>query len=146
MDDPQAQLAQRPTFEEAEKGYLTLLADLKRIVDEQQPGLEWQESEPTLRDRGGCAAPFDRVEDAKRGVYGIGRGAKGAVEDGTWQPTVDAMLVPLRAAGFTEVTVLQDQPGAHEVSVGDPSTGARVVFGTKTGTILTLYGACALSG
>ena len=36
------------------------------------------------------------------------------------------------------------EPGAHEISVGDPRTGARVVFGTKVGTILTRYGGCFL--
>lgn len=141
--DPREQLAQRPTFEEAEKRYLALLADLRDIVDAQQPGLRWNEAEPVRSDRGGCGAPFDRVDGAKNGNYTFD-GAEGAVEDANWTKAVDAMKAPLAAQGFTEVTVLQDEPGAHEISVGDPATGARVVFGTKAGTILTLYGACFL--
>lgn len=141
--DPREQLAQRPSFEEAEKGYLALLTDLRSIVDEQQPGLRWNEAEPVRSDRGGCGQPFDRVDGAKNGNYTFD-GAEGAVEDANWQRTLDAMKAPLAAQGFTELQVLQDEPGAHEVSVGDPATGARVVFGTKTGTILTLYGGCFL--
>lgn len=142
--DAREQLAQRPSFEQAEQGYLALLADLKRIVDEKAPGLDWPSDQPAQRSRGGCSAPFDRVEGAENANYSIGRGAHGAVGDAVWQQTVDALLVPLTAQGFTEVTVLQDQPGAHEISVGDPDTGARVVFGTKVGTVLSLYGACFL--
>ena len=83
------------------------------------------------------------VEGAKNANYSVGRGATRAV------PTPVAAdrrrpARPLTAKGFTEVTVLQDEPGAHEVSVADPGTGARVVFGTKTGTILSLYGGCFL--
>lgn len=142
--DAQEQLAARPSFEQAERGYLDLLTDLKRVIDEQVPGLEWQADAPSERSRSGCSEPFDRVEGAKNANYSIGRGAEGAVTDAQWQPTVDALLVPLKAQGFTDLTVLQDEPGAHEVSVADPSTGARVVFGTKAGTILTLYGGCFL--
>ncbi|MGG5259069.1 LppA family lipoprotein [Phycicoccus avicenniae] len=142
--DPREQLAQRPTFEAAERGYLDLLAELKRILDERVPGLEWQSEGPAERSRGGCGEPFDRVDGAENANYSVGRGAMGAVPDAQWQPTVDALRVPLGEQGFTQVTVLQDEPGAHEVSIGDPHTGARVVFGTKVGTILTLYGACFL--
>ncbi|XKG26146.1 LppA family lipoprotein [Phycicoccus jejuensis] len=142
--DPREQLAQRPTFEEAEKGYLALLVELRDTIDAQAPGLEWQADAPSQRSRSVCSAPFDSVEGAENANYSIGRGAKGVVPDERWQATVDAMLVPLREQGFSEVTVLQDEPGAHQVSAGDPATGARVEFGTKAGTVLTLYGACFL--
>lgn len=142
--DARAQLEQRPTFEEAEAGYLALLRELRRVLDERAPGLRWLEPEPSRSDLGGCGAPFDRVDGAASGIYTAGDAAEGAVEDARWQATLDALLVPLRDRGFDQVTVLQDEPGAHEVSVGDPRTGARVVVGTKVGTVLTLYGGCFL--
>lgn len=142
--DPREQLAQRPSFEEAEQGYLALLSDLKGVIDERSPDLQWQADGPGERSMGGCGSPFDRVKGAKNANYSLGRGAKGAVSDEQWDPTVQALMDPLKARGFTQVTVLQDQPGAHEIAVGDPATGARVTFGTKKGTILTLYGACFL--
>ncbi len=63
--DPREQLAQRPTFEEAEKGYLALLADLRDIVDAQQPGLRWNEAEP-VRSTAAAVVPPSTASTGRR--------------------------------------------------------------------------------
>ncbi len=141
--DARDQLSTRPSFEAAERDYLALLGDVRATVDAASPGLQWRDDTASRSDRGVCGAPFDRVEGAKTGIYTSGD-AVGAIPDERWPEVVASVTDVLRDRGFGEVTVLQDEPGSHEISVGDPATGARVVLGTNVNTILTLYGACFL--
>lgn len=141
--DAREQLTDRPSFEVAERGYLATLDEVRTAVDAAAPGLQWRDGVASRTDRGVCGAPFDRVDGAKTGIYTSGD-AVGAIADERWPQVVAAVTDLLGARGFGEVTVLQDEPGAHEISVGDPATGARVVLGTNANTILTLYGGCFL--
>lgn len=141
--DAQEQLTSRPSFEAAERDYLDTLDEVRATVGAAVPDLQWRAEAASRSDRGVCAAPFDRVDGAKTGIYSSGD-AVGAIPDQRWPEVLASVTALLRDRGFGEVTVLQDEPGAHEVSVGDPATGARVVLGTNVNTILTLYGGCFL--
>ncbi|MGL4176788.1 MAG: LppA family lipoprotein [Dermatophilaceae bacterium] len=143
--DARKELMSRPSFEQAEAEYLDLLSRVRAVVDERAPNLEWVEPEPSRADLGTCGRPFHLLYDAEKGIYRAGGdGARGAIDDTTWPGVLDAIRAVLAENGFTEVTVLRDTPGDHEIAIGDPSTGARVQLGTATNTTLSLYGACFL--
>ncbi|MGL4176555.1 MAG: LppA family lipoprotein, partial [Dermatophilaceae bacterium] len=140
-----AELMSRPSFEQAEKTYLNLLTRVRAVIDQRAPHLQWAQPAPSRADLGTCGAPFEMILDAETGIYDAGgRGATGAIDDATWPGLLDAIRAVAKEDGFTRLVVIRDSPGAHNIELGDPRTGARITIGTEVGTSLALYGACFL--
>ncbi|MGL4743020.1 MAG: LppA family lipoprotein [Dermatophilaceae bacterium] len=90
---------------------------------------------------GGCGAPFHLLDGVASGIYKAGgRGATGSIDDATWPGVFDTIRALVAEDGFTELTVLQDKPGHHVISIRDPRTDATIQLGTKIGTTLSIYG------
>ncbi|MGL5862559.1 MAG: LppA family lipoprotein [Phycicoccus sp.] len=70
--------------------------------------------------------------------------ATGSIDDATWPGVFDTIRAIVAEDGFTELTVLQDKPGHHVISIRDPRTDATIQLGTKIGTTLSISGACFL--
>ncbi|MGL4744180.1 MAG: LppA family lipoprotein, partial [Dermatophilaceae bacterium] len=143
--DARKELMTRPSFEHAEQQYLDLLTRVRAAIDTRAPGLDWAEPQPSRAERGGCGRPFHLLNGVYSGIYKAGgRGARNPIDDATWPELQAAIQAIVADQGFTQLTVIQDVPGHHEIAVKDPDTGAVVQLGTQLATTLTLYGGCFL--
>ncbi|GAB6903648.1 LppA family lipoprotein [Kineosporia succinea] len=139
-DNSEAVLRARPSFDEGARTYLALLGEIRGILEEEVPDLEWV-AEVKAGGRSYCGDPAAGIE-ADSATF-QGGSAKGGIGQEDWARAKPKIVDVAAQYGFTTVNSLVDEPGNVSLAILDDD-GASVEVGSKVNTIVMLYGACML--
>lgn len=134
---PEAALAAKPPYEQAQLQYRNALQDMANKITLLVPGLTWQVKEDSWR---GCGAPHADTRGVQAYVYAV---FDGPVPDDAWPRALDVVKAGAAALGATDTTTLVDKPGNRDVMFGGPD-GVEIEFGSNAATILSVKSDCRL--
>lgn len=141
VDTSREQLAERPSYEQAERSYEELLPRVVAALARVAPDVAWETSPPVKGTTTACRGDLSDVEGARRSDYGTG--GAGAIPDDDWSRAVTAVREVVEPEGFEKYAVVADEPGQHNVSFYGPH-GAELVLNGRRSTTVTMYGGCFL--
>jgi hypothetical protein len=141
VDDPQAEIAARPAWPEAETEYQRLLTDVRSRLAELAPEVAWDDTTPARTTESGCSGPLGTVDGATSRNYNTGGG--GAIPDDDWDRVVEVVREVVEPEGYDRFAVIVDEPAQHSVSFYGPRDAELVVSGRQSTTI-SLRGGCFL--
>ncbi|MBJ7336212.1 LppA family lipoprotein [Mycolicibacterium sp.] len=135
--DPEARLRERPSFEAAQKQYLTAVTDTANQIAAAVPGLTWDLTDNTW---GGCGGEF---VDTK-GVYAyVSAVFNGPTPEQSWPTALQIVKDNAARLGATDLQPFVDRPANHDVIFTGPD-GVEVTFGTAKATVLSAKSDCRL--
>ena len=135
--DPETTLRGRPSFEEAQLQYRAAVRNWANQLALLRPGLTWQVKEDSW---GGCTGEYANTPGIHVYLYVV---FDGPIPDTSWPQAVDVLKRGAAALGATDMTVLIDKPGDHDVTFGGPD-GNAFEFGTKAAAVLSATSDCRL--
>lgn len=135
-----AELAARPTLEDAVARYETLLSEIRDRLDTEVGPLDWATSRPP--GGAGCGKDFPNM-GGNTATTPLWLGP-GNISDQRWPRATQIVIELSRNYGFDITNTVVDRPGNHEISTYDPY-GAYLIFGTAGNTILRIGTGCHLT-
>lgn len=138
------ELQGRESYEQASGEYLAMLTQIRAVLDEQAPDLEWTRNEAREIGRGQCDWPARDVSNAEEGVFDVGE-ARGAIPEQVWAEVEQQVIEVAAAHGFAGVSLRRNEPESRKLVIRDSGEGT-VELETAVNTTLGVYGSCLLSG
>jgi hypothetical protein len=136
------ELAGRESYEQVSGDYLVMLKEIRGVLDERVPELEWSRSEARGIAEGLCERPYEYVKDARIGVFDVGE-ARGAIREELWSGVERQVIDVAAQHGFTGVSVRRDEPESRKLVIKD-GIGGSVELESAVNSTLAVYGSCHL--
>ncbi|GLY28104.1 LppA family lipoprotein [Kineosporia sp. NBRC 101731] len=140
--EARAELEKRPTFEQAEKDYLALAKELRKVFDDLAPELTWDVAKAREIETGGCLSPFAQIDDAEHAWYDAGL-ATGSAPDAVWPQVWQKIIEVAAQYGFTKIVVIDDEPQNRYLVIKN-GQGGNITLMEGGNTTFFVEGACHL--
>ncbi|RJQ91983.1 hypothetical protein D5S19_01365 [Amycolatopsis panacis] len=138
----QAQLAARPTLDEAVAGYEKFRTALRERLATDFGVADWTE-EPNSAEYRGCAPQFPDLTEQEAGAKFLARWYAQTSLVPQWEKVKHVVREVVAAYGFTKLTLDVNQNGDAELNFVD-QLGAQVSVGSGKNTVVSLTTGCHL--
>ncbi|HEY2061918.1 MAG TPA: LppA family lipoprotein [Amycolatopsis sp.] len=138
----QAQLATRPTLNDAVVGYERLRTALRERLTAQFGVAQWTE-EPNSAEYSGCAPQFPDLTEQEAGKKFLSRWYAPTSLLSPWRQAKQVVRDVAGGYGFTTVTRDTSQAGDAELNLSD-QLGAQISVGSGKNTVMSLTTGCHL--
>ncbi|ATY13202.1 hypothetical protein CU254_24235 [Amycolatopsis sp. AA4] len=137
-----AQLATRPTLDEAAARYEQLLATLRARMTADFKVEQWTE-EPGTAEYSGCAPQFAELTEKEAAKKFLSRWYSPTSLLARWEQAKQVAREVAGGYGFTTVTLDTNQAGDAELTLTD-KFGAQISVGSGKNTVISLITGCHL--
>ena len=134
------ELKSLPSLEDTAKEVQGAVDEISSAASKAIPGIVW-ETAPNA-DTGNCEAPYEQTDGKRK--FLPNRFAQGVtISEQTWDGLLQVAKDTAARLGATDVQVMQDQPGKHDVWFTGP-TGLFIKFSYKGNMVISGYTGCRL--
>lgn len=135
------ELKSLPSFDAARAQLEDAITKITTAATQQVPGTVWKTADNA--DSGTCPAPYDQT--GGKSAYLPNRIAENVtVSEQDWATLLETAKAAATAVGATDVKVMQDEPGKHDVWFSGPG-GAFLKFSYKGNMVVSAYTGCRLA-
>jgi hypothetical protein len=129
-----------PSFEDTKVQVQAAIDEITTTAGKVVPAITWQT--PHEGTTGNCEAPYEQT-DGKRYFLPDAVAVRVPVSEPDWAKILDAAKESARKIGATDVQVIHDQPGKHDVWFSGP-TGIFIKVGYSGNLVVSGYTGCRL--